>query len=77
VISGSFLRIIEMQEKEEKTRAGKGKEAPDEKVTKCYKLPMSNKKVHRYLNTTRYAWYIVSMLCFSCNNMDGKVSPKV
>ena len=59
---------------ETKARAGKGKEAPNEKEKKCYKLPMQN-KVHRYLNTTRYAWYIVSMLCFNCN-IDGKVSPK-
>jgi len=36
-------------------RVGKGKEAPDEKVAKCYKLLMSNEKVQRYLNTTRYA----------------------
>jgi len=50
-----------------KVRARKGKEAPDEKMTKCYKLPMSNQKVHRYLNTISYAWYIVSMLCLSCN----------
>ena len=33
--------------------AGKGKEAPYEKVTKCYKLPMSNEKGAQYLNTTR------------------------
>ena len=60
---------------ERKARVEKGKEAsdekmtkaPDEKMTKCYKLPMSNEKVHRYWNTTRYAWYIVSMLYFSCN----------
>jgi len=34
------------------------------------------KKVNRYLNTTGYAWYIVSMLCLNYN-IDYKVSPKV
>lgn len=55
---------------ERKYRVGKGKEAPDEKRTKCYKLPMSNENMHTYFNTTRYAWHIISIL-------DGKVSPKV
>jgi len=31
-------------------------------MTKYYMLSMSNKRMHGYLNTTRYAWYIVSML---------------
>lgn len=52
---------------ERKARAGKGKEVPNEKMTKYYKLPMQKKMMHNYLNTTRYAWYIVSMLCFSYN----------
>lgn len=52
---------------ERKAIAGKGKERPDENMTKCYKLPMSNENMFRYLNTTRYAWYNVSMLCFNCN----------
>ena len=51
----------------EKVDLEKGKDAPNEKRTKCYKLPMSNENMHMYLNTTRYAWYIVSMLCFNCN----------
>jgi len=39
---------------ERKSRDGKGKEVPDEKMTKCYNFPMSNENMHRYLNTTRY-----------------------
>jgi len=37
---------------------------------------MSNEKVLIYLNTTRYAWYIVSML-FSAIILDGNKIPKV
>jgi len=36
---------------------------PNEKMNKCYKMPMSNEKMHRYLNTT----YIVLILCFKYN----------
>lgn len=46
--------------KERKARASKGKEAPDEKMTKCYKLPMSNEKVYRYVSAVI---------------LDGKVDP--
>jgi len=53
--------------RKEKARAGKGKEAHDEKMTKCYKLSMSNERLQRYLNTTRYEWCFISMLWFSFN----------
>jgi len=42
---------------QERKRAStrEGKEAPNENMTKYYKLPISNEKMHMYLNTTRYA----------------------
>lgn len=43
-------------------RAGKVKEPLYENMKNCCKLPMSNEKVHWYLNTTRYAWYVVFWL---------------